>query len=216
MPEAVDLWLIPLDRGHTDLADRLRLLSPDERVRAGRFAQARDRDRFIAAHSALRSVLGRYRRRAASSLAFDAGPGGKPALRDADGWHFNLSHAGPRAVLAVCHGREVGVDVEELRPAPLEIADQYFAPDETRRIRSADDPAASFYAHWTMKEAWLKAAGEGLRAPLPALPAPGGRQQIGRFVVMACNVEAGFAGAVAVSCAPDETRPELRYRPWVG
>src|SRR5688572_20859640 len=82
---------------------------------------------------------------------------------------FNLSHAGERALIAVSLGREVGVDIEEVRPIEsLTLADRFFAPAEFRAIEALS-PAArtdAFFRCWTRKEAFIKAHGAGLSAPL--------------------------------------------------
>jgi 4'-phosphopantetheinyl transferase len=215
--DCVDVWTIPLDRSDVGLPGQLALLSPDERARAARFAHQRDRTGFAVARSALRSLLGRCVGRPPASLRFDLGEWGKPSLRDADGWRFNLSHSRSLAVLAVCRGRDLGIDIEMLRPTSIDIAQRYFARDEVRRIQEAVDPASGFYAHWTMKEAYLKATGEGLHSPLSIFSVvPGGRQQIGGFALFSCDSFPGFAAAVAVACAPDEALPPVQHGIWVG
>ena len=65
---------------------------------------------------------------------------------------------------------EVGVDIEQIRPVPdaLELAREYFHPDEYEELSVAafEQQAQAFLSIWTMKEAYLKATGVGLTAPL--------------------------------------------------
>ena len=83
---------------------------------------------------------------------------------------FNLSHSHGLAVIAVGAGREVGIDVELLRPefAGEDIAKRYFSAREVREL--AQLPVGSrtegFFRCWTRKEAYIKARGEGLHVPL--------------------------------------------------
>jgi 4'-phosphopantetheinyl transferase len=73
------------------------------------------------------------------------------------------------AVLCTAVGRAVGIDVEYLgRPAPLDIAHNCFSPVEVAALNNLDPNrgAERFWSLWTLKEAYLKATGEGLWAPL--------------------------------------------------
>jgi len=117
-------------------------LSEDERSRAARFRFERDRRRFVVARGALRELLGRHLDTRASDLRFVYNAFGKPALSPefGDRLKFNLSHSAELALIAVARDREVGVDVEYLRP------------DEPR----------TFFEDWTKQEAYVKARGEGL------------------------------------------------------
>jgi 4'-phosphopantetheinyl transferase len=117
-------------------------LSDDERSRAARFHFERDRRRFIVARGALRELLACHLDTRASDLRFVYNAFGKPALSPEFGGRlkFNLSHSADLALIALATDREVGVDVEYLRP------------DEPR----------TFFEEWTRQEAYVKARGEGL------------------------------------------------------
>jgi 4'-phosphopantetheinyl transferase len=103
------------------------------------------------------------------SVRFTYGTHGKPALADpfsASGLRFSVSHANDFAVYAVSWDREVGVDVEVVRP--IEDADaiaaRFFSPYENRAYLrlSGSDRIAGFFNCWTRKEAFVKALGAGL------------------------------------------------------
>lgn len=164
-PEPCELWRFPLDQYLPAAA--IATLSPDEIARARRFVFEKDRHHFMAARAALRQLLARHLGQAPASLQFTAGPFGKPALADAPGLHFNLSHSGATGVLALSERLATGIDVEVLRPMPDAgaLADAYFAPAERSAIAALDDAAdrdAAFLRCWTRKEACLKAVGIGL------------------------------------------------------
>jgi 4'-phosphopantetheinyl transferase len=64
---------------------------------------------------------------------------------------------------------EVGVDVEASdRMTDFDIADRLFAPEDAQLVKSAppEERACTFFRFWTLKEAFIKATGEGLRRPL--------------------------------------------------
>lgn len=104
------------------------------------------------------------------------GQHGKPALAPRTGAPpvaFNLAHTDSAALLAVAIGREVGVDIERVRPG-LDVdalSGSVLSAREQRALRGryGDARVAGFLTYWTRKEAYLKARGEGLRHDLPSL-----------------------------------------------
>src|SRR5947209_7493958 len=108
--DEIHIWFATLDGG----PDRSALLSPDEQERAARFAIPRVRQHFIAARAFLRMTLADCLGRDPAGLRFGYGSHGKPFFPDTD-LCFNLSHSGGWAVLAVARGREVGIDIEQIR-----------------------------------------------------------------------------------------------------
>ena len=148
-------------------------LSLEERARAERFVFPEDRDHFIAARGMLRKLLGMYLTIPPSSIAFETGAYGKPFLaQEMDGvsLHFNLSHAQGMALFAFSIGRELGIDLEKIRPevAIEEIAERYFSPIEQQELRAlpSERRAEAFFLCWTRKEAYVKAHGGGLQISL--------------------------------------------------
>jgi 4'-phosphopantetheinyl transferase len=82
---------------------------------------------------------------------------------------FNISHTHGLVACAISHGIDLGIDVEASdRAIELDIADRYFAPEEAALVRSApaDQGRCLFFRFWTLKEAFIKATGEGLSRPL--------------------------------------------------
>lgn len=148
-------------------------LSAEERARGARFLFQRDRDRYVNARAALRQILGACLGLAPCAVRFTYGVHGKPALATGGApIRFNLSHSGDRALVAVALGREIGVDLEAVRQDVDHegIARDNFTPYECAAIATHPGPerAAAFFRCWVAKEAYLKARGEGLSAPLSA------------------------------------------------
>jgi 4'-phosphopantetheinyl transferase len=170
--EDVHVWRVSLDPQEKCRAELSRLLSPDEEARARRSYFPRDRDRFVVCRGVLRLLLGKYLALDPQRLCFVCGANGKPALEEgtADGLRFNVAHSEGLALIAVTRGREVGVDLERVRPemATEEIAVRFFVPREVRALRALPQrlrPAA-FFRCWTRKEAYIKATGAGLTRAL--------------------------------------------------
>ena len=163
-PGEVHLWRVCLSSAPAGIGDSL---APEERARANRFHFEKDRARFVAGRGLVRSILGRYLGLPPANVRFQTGPHGKPSLEDS---HiplcFNLSHSGEVLLVAVAHGREIGVDVELMRDdVPFEmLAERYFEPADACSLRtlSTSDKAWRFYDIWTSTEARLKASGLGL------------------------------------------------------
>lgn len=159
-----------------------RSLSAAERERAGRFRFERDRRRFIVARARLRELLGARLGLPPAAVELACGNNGKPALARRcahEHWRFNVSHCDEVAVYAFSRSREVGIDVEAIRPLPAAdaIAAQFFSPRESAAYLAAaprDRPLA-FFRCWTRKEALVKALGVGLTVRLHELDVSEGR-----------------------------------------
>lgn len=167
------VWHVPLQLPTALRAQALTLLDATEHERAARFRFDLHRDRFIAAHAALRGILGEALGIPAADVALRTAASGKPALdggQSASGLHFNLSHSGDHALVALSWGREVGVDIEEYDARDgraLDVLTQ-FSPLEQQALLALNGPARvrAFYRCWVRKEALLKAAGSGIAAGL--------------------------------------------------
>jgi len=169
----VDVYRLALDGATGASLARAACLSAGEMVRAARFRSPVDADRYMAARSGLRHVLGRALGRAPGALAFVEGPYGKPALAapdDACGITFNVAHSGGMALIAVARGADVGVDVERIRPGveAVRLAERLFTPAERARLAALPPEAGytAFFALWAAKEAVVKGLGRGLFARL--------------------------------------------------
>lgn len=170
----LDLWLAPepVELLPAVAASWAGLLSADERLRWQRFVRAEDRCRFLLVRALVRTVLARELGLLPQALVFQADTHGKPRVVVPGGGtlQFNLSHTRGLSVLAVSRQAEVGVDVEAAgrHVELLALARRYFATPEVLALEDlAPGPQRElFFALWTLKEAWVKAKGLGLRVPL--------------------------------------------------
>jgi len=171
--DEVQVWLANQDQRAERIKILFQTLSPDEQQRALRFYFERDRVRFIAGRGILRRCLGAFLETAADRVRFRYTEYGKPSLSvefSSAHINFNISHSGSNVLLAFSIGRELGVDIEEIRPdfATGEIGQRYFSALEVQTLRSlpTNVQAEAFFNCWTRKEAYIKAIGEGLSCPL--------------------------------------------------
>jgi 4'-phosphopantetheinyl transferase len=211
-----------------DVEAALTSLSPDERERYARFHFDRDRRDYGAAHALLRTALTECDgERQPETWRFVASDRGKPQLAPETPapFAFNLSHTRGCVAVAIAGlgsqggraGCGVGVDVEALGRDPDVdgIADRYFAPDEVAWLRQAggDPRRERFFRLWTLKEACLKATGEGIAESLHAISfslddagnvrrfaAPG--QDATTWTFFTERIGTGFLVSIALSGAP--------------
>ncbi len=167
------VWLASLTAADTSLDRVADCVSPAERDRATRFKFLPDRTRYLIAHAALRSILGRYLNVHPAAVEWIEGPIGKPKLAPtlAGGEiEFNLSHSGDLALIAVARATEVGIDVERVQEdfAFESVAQRFFTPREVAALQALppDLRREAFYKCWTSKEALMKGKGLGLSGSL--------------------------------------------------
>jgi len=92
---------------------------------------------------------------------------GKPYVKHNTGLHFNVSHSGEYAVVAVSD-MPVGIDIEEIKPVDFYALRNFFTKGEFDTLMLTE-PAKRlnyFYELWTLKESYIKALGKGLDFPL--------------------------------------------------
>jgi 4'-phosphopantetheinyl transferase len=168
-PEEVHLWYASLEQPTSLVEQLMPTLSANERARAERFHFTRDREHYILARGMLRKILGNYLKVELGCLEFNAGPNGKPALihrSSSSAIHFNLSHSHNLTLYAFSRDREVGIDLEYIRPiAEAEQIAERFFPQQARNVLrnlSPNELDKQFFIYWTRMEAYLKARGDGL------------------------------------------------------
>jgi 4'-phosphopantetheinyl transferase len=218
--DEVHVWRIGLDWLPERIAELEQGLSQDEREKAGRFHFAVDRKRYTVGRGVLRRLLARCLGTRPDELCFDYSRFGKPSL--AAGFaqsqlQFNVSHSGDLVLIGLTFGRAVGIDIERTRTdiAVEGIAERFFSPRE-RAALAALEPSQQidgFFACWTLKEAYIKAHGEGLSLPLDGFdvsllpgearlletrPDPAEAQ---RWVLRELEVGRGYQAALAVEGA---------------
>jgi 4'-phosphopantetheinyl transferase len=163
----------------------------------------------------LRLILGRYLDAPPASLMFAADDNGRPFLAgERSGLHFNLSHSGDVALIALAHAA-VGVDVERIKEMSdfMKIARKHFAASELESLQrvAAEEQPKAFHRIWTRKEAFVKATGLGLRFPLNAFSTGSATEPPSLMVegharpdwtLIDLKPGEGYVGALAVA-APD-------------
>ncbi|MBW3569480.1 MAG: 4'-phosphopantetheinyl transferase superfamily protein [Gemmatimonadetes bacterium] len=225
--DQVHVWRASLRPASEVLARLEATLSADERARAARYRFDEHRTAFVAGRGVQRRILSRYTGLAPAELAYREGSHGKLELNGAAaalGIRFNVSNSGDLALYALTRRREIGVDLERLKPMPDggDIARRFFSAPENEVFAtvSEDERDLAFFLCWTRKEAYIKAVGEGLSMPLdcfdvafaPGEPARilrtrGNPAEAGRWTMLSLDPAPGYVGALAVE--GDGWRPVL-------
>jgi len=153
------------------------LLPEEENTRIARYKNEGDRNARRAAHGLLRHCLGLRLSRAPQDIHLTRDEKGRPFLDGASDTEidFNLSHGGYWISVGISRAGRIGVDIQEMSE-PFDwqpVSRAYLHEEEIGTILSLS-PAAQASAAlelWCLKEAFLKATGEGL-ATRPSLLRP--------------------------------------------
>jgi 4'-phosphopantetheinyl transferase len=190
----IHIWRSDLDLPMLSFPRLFRYLSVDERTRAERFLFEKDKKRFIAGVGILRALLGLYLDTDPCELRFHYGDHGKPRLSDESGkeiLYFNRSSSEGRAVYGFTRDCEIGVDIEYIRDLPEmnRITERYFSEIENEVFGSLpeNEKREAFFNCWTIKEALVKATGDGLFRPLDSFEVFLGPDEPARLINVAGN-----------------------------
>ncbi|MCD6256936.1 4'-phosphopantetheinyl transferase superfamily protein [Candidatus Aerophobetes bacterium] len=204
----VHLWRAWLNQ--EDYHREMEMLSEKERIQAERFYFEKDRRSFIMTHAMLRKIVGSYLKIDPHDVKFICGTYGKPSI---DGNHneicFNMSDSFELAIFAFAQARQVGVDIEYIRPMhdAQDIVLNFFSPGEKMAIDEVEEKQRleAFFKYWTRKEAYLKAIGKGLMQPMDSFEASLNRdfiwvrdnpQEVYKWSVRSFNPAPGYVGAL--------------------
>lgn len=166
----VHLWLVSIAAMEAQLDDLCSLLSEEEINQAERFHFEKDQKRYVVARGMLRKILSQYCQFEPEAHQFGYNQYGKPYLTDNDWLRFNVSHSGDKILYGFTQNRELGVDIEYVKPFENahQIVERFFSDHEKNQFRSVPDHMKNraFLNCWTRKEAYIKALGKGMSLPL--------------------------------------------------
>lgn len=136
-------------------------------VSALKFRSDKVRVTKLAGEWLVRRLLGRFWNLGRADFTIIRGEHGKPYVSGRTGVYFNISHSGDY-VVCVLSDSEVGVDIEKIGVARMNVARRFFHPLEVCRLESLEGECRSdlFFNYWAVKESFLKYTGSGLSCPL--------------------------------------------------
>lgn len=180
------------------------ILSPDEVGRAARFQTPGDAHGFVAGRVLARVMLAEPVGATPGSLTLRTDVRGRPHLAG-PGPSFSITHTRGLVACAVAVAGEVGLDAEHTgRSGDMErLARRYFAPGELAYLQGLppEERRRGFFVVWTLKEAFLKARGEGISVSLSSFSFDPSRSPPG----LTCDADLeADSGAWSFHCAsPD-------------
>ncbi len=175
--DPVRVWLARVPDDPAIVSSRSACLSAEEHVRGARFRHSGARDEFVFRRIMLRELAGSILGVPSQRLQFSEGAFGKPyvSVPSNSELQFNISHAGGWVVVAVSRLNPVGVDIElPVSDLPIEfLTKQVCSVGEAAMLAGfpPDLRTAEFLRIWTVKEAYLKATGEGLTERMTSVDA---------------------------------------------
>lgn len=217
--DEVHVWRACLDHPVARRSFLWQVLTDDERARAKKFHFPIAQQRFAVARGMLRITLSNYLSLRPEQLRFNYNDYGKPFLMDEQAknisLNFNLSHSQGMAIYAITCKREIGVDLEYIKPGfvDAEIMGQIFSAREIIQFKALpeDIRERALFNCWTRKEAFVKAKGVGLSlspnkfevAIMPdkqraLLHVPNSQDEMSRWDLRSLNVGSAYAAALAV------------------
>jgi 4'-phosphopantetheinyl transferase len=162
------VWTAPLNVDEHEMEVMLERLSPSERKRVGALLEERAVRQYVISRAMQRELLARYVGGHPSEISFGVVAMGKPTLsRPNDiGLTFNTTHSGSLVIIAVTSNRDVGVDVEQVRPVPraLKVAKRCYSAEEFAMLEGvpAENLDRAFLSIWVKREGTAKARGDSV------------------------------------------------------
>jgi 4'-phosphopantetheinyl transferase len=145
-------------------------LSKTEHEVSSRFLNPDDTRKYILRHGMVRYILGSYTGIEPELLPLVTGMNGKPGLDPKSDFHqlsFSLSHTDQAVSMVVIKKYRIGIDIT--KPDPLypydEISGYLFTSLEKKVLRETEpvQRCQIFFQIWALKEAIVKATGDGIR-----------------------------------------------------
>ena len=164
----IQIWSVPLDGSETLVQEAKAALSEFETERVPFFKFEAVQRNYIISQGMLRILLSLYQKCKVSEIRIGRHKKGKPFCLNNPNLRFNISNSGNKVVYAFSLDGELGIDLEQLRKVDDfdDLVKKNFSSAEQAYINKIpDEREARFFKFWTIKEAYLKAIGEGMRIP---------------------------------------------------
>jgi 4'-phosphopantetheinyl transferase len=215
LDKSVHIWRFPLIAARQEITAITHWLSPRELAALDRIILPTQRDKRIVAWGRLRYVLSRYLACLPGNIGLERQSSDRPKIvcPANTSLRFSLSHSGSLGLVAVT-ADAVGVDIEQVQSTTdvERLSRRFFTLAEAEDLQnlSEADRIPRFFRLWVLKEAYLKALGEGVPAGLSkcdiALDADGPRIRRSAFesperqhALIEIPVSKGYVAALAVA-----------------
>ena len=166
--DCIQIWSISLDTDETFRSACLQALGEKGRERISYFKFKQVQESYIISQGGLRLLLSYYLGIDPEKLEIGKLSKGKPISLDGPKLRFNMSNSGRRVVYAFSINEEIGIDLERIREMTDldELIEKNYCASEQKYINKLPEKRLyRFFKFWTIKEAYLKAIGVGMRIP---------------------------------------------------
>ena len=171
----IDIYLGAISKLKAELPLNVAMASLDsaEQEAAARIKAERRLNEFVYARHFAKHFIAKRLNVLIREITFKKHPSGKLYL-EGDPLYFNITHSGDFIGFAISKELEIGLDIENPTRdsgSLLDIAERYFTEEETAALTSASEEQKKqlFFNIWTLKEAVLKATGDGIVAGLDSI-----------------------------------------------
>jgi len=141
-------------------------LTAKELERVSFFKFKKVQDNYVFSQGTLRLLLSQYLNIPPREVQIGRLKKGKPYSIDNPNLRFNISNSGSKIIYGFSFDEELGIDLERIRPlSDLDnLINRNFNSYERAYIAGLKDKKENrFFKFWTIKEAYLKAIGVGMR-----------------------------------------------------
>ncbi len=162
----VHIWQVSLEPDQNKLDLCKSILDMETMQKVGWFKFEDDQNKYIICQGILRLLLADYLNIQTSKIIISRQKKGKPFVANENPVYFNMSDSGNICVYAFTKFNELGIDIEEKRNLPDidELIQTNLTKLEIEYInKKPAEKSNNFFRFWTIKEAYLKAIGEGMR-----------------------------------------------------
>lgn len=171
----IDVWVLPLPTDLTELdmswANPAEILGRSDLIRYHRFKVITKKREMIISRLFLRWLLNKYVPDYLYEIQIKPDEFGKPFLYRAQEklpLYFTLSHTLGMMIYVFSLSEMIGADVEYLNQSFSFEVEGIFSPEEVSWCKSGGKLSEKKYLTvWTLKEAFLKAVGQGFLTPFP-------------------------------------------------
>ncbi|ATO47645.1 4'-phosphopantetheinyl transferase superfamily protein [Brevibacillus laterosporus] len=145
----------------------LSLLPFDRQEKVNRYLKTEDKWRSLLGEVLVRVQLAQRMRLLPKEIRYETNAYGKPFVTGEGACEFNVSHSASWVVTALS-AYPIGIDVQQIKPINLQIADRFFSEQERQDLflLPEADQLECFFRYWAYKESYIKAVGKGLSLPL--------------------------------------------------
>jgi len=168
-----DLLIVYGTNSLTENLDLHEILTSEELIYAERLRGHGQKNTWLSCRASLRLVLASFLSTNPQIIEFKKNRFGKLHVVDSK-LFFNVSHSNSSFLLGFNHLGRIGVDIEKLSGSEdIPSLIKYAFSDEESNYCKSGNLAERFTKAWTLKEAFLKAAGVGLVEDLTSVTVTG-------------------------------------------